>query len=124
MQLSCVFVPSTDCPPPMRNPSPVPQRSLNDDIVSNSSMWSRFRSISVNNFAYLTAAVSSSSESARGSSCSNVPATDEKSGNVEDGTSDADNEVLLSRNEMSRCISLPNIDADAVGFNLTEMDDI
>ena len=117
------FIAFTVSPPPARNLSPVPQRISNDD-VNNSGMWSRFRSLSVNNFAYFTAAVNSTTGSARDSSCNNAHSTDDKSGNNGDGAGEADYELLLSRNEMSRCISLPNIDTDAVGFDLTEMDDI
>jgi len=72
-------------------------------------MWSRFRSISVTNFAYLTAAMSAPIAPSK------TPRQDDTEVSVDTSQGD-DNEdddmlsELLTKNELSRCFSLPNID--------------
>jgi hypothetical protein len=91
-----------------RHPSLASQRNPNDDLGS---FWSRFRSISVTNFAYLTANANTSTLSKAESDRSRNSAAEEDELMQSENDADADCEVQW-RNEMSRCESLPNMDAN------------
>ena len=99
-----------------RHPSLATQRNASDDLGS---LWSRFRSISVTNFAYLTANANTSAAS--------------KSDGISDAAAEED--LLIQsgcvmdtewRGEMSRCESMPNMDGNKhiVEFDTVSEEDL